>query len=267
MLISPNIIVKWGETMNFKYILAISVLSGLSLTNPANAEIKWQTDSSAGCSGSSFGNNCNFSAGGVSLNANAWSNTAGSTNTQIETAYLGVYAGGGLGVTNRDACTSPCTNDAGESTSPEHSMDNNGRFDSILFSFSSKVALSKVEIGYKSTDSDISVLAYIGGGAPVLSGATYANLQASSDWVKIGNYADLATNTPKLINSGKIASSYWLIGAYNAVFGGALTSGDDNVKLLALYGDKPLPPSQVPLPSTLLLMGAGVLGLMRFRKR
>lgn len=252
--------------MNFKYILAISVLSGLSLTNPASAEIKWQTDSSAGCSGSSYGNNCNFSAAGVSLNANAWSNTVGTTNTQIESAYLGVYSGG-LGVTNRDACTAPCTNDAGENTSPEHAMDNNGRFDSILFSFSSKVALSKVEIGYRATDSDIFVLAYVGSGAPVLSGGTYANLQASADWVKIGNYADLATNTPKTINSGNTASSYWLIGTYNAVFGGTLTSGDDHVKLLALYGDKLPPQSQIPLPPTLLLMVAGALGLMRFRKR
>lgn len=253
--------------MKTNYFLALAALSGLALSSPASAEIKWQTDSSAGCSGASYGNSCNFSAGGVNLTASAWANTVSSTNTQIEDAYLGAYAGGGLGVKNRDACTAPCTNDSGENVSPEHALDNNGRFDSILFSFNSKIVLSKVEIGYKYTDSDISILAYIGAGAPIMSGKTYADLQASSDWVKVGNYADLATNTPKAVNAGNTSSSYWLIGAYNSTFGGTLDTGNDHVKLLALYGDKPTPPGQVPVPPTLLLMGAGMLGMLRLRKR
>ena len=250
--------------MKIKYFLALAAVSGLGLSSSASAEIKWQTSSSvSGCSGSS----CAVTSSGVAVTASAWANTVGTTNTQIETAYLGVYSSG-LGVKNKDACTAPCTNDAGENIAPEHAMDNNGRFDSILFSFSSKIVMNKVEIGYKSGDSDISVLAYIGAGAPVLGGQTYANLMASSSWVKVGNYADLATNTPKVVNSSGTASSYWLIGTYNSIFGGTLDNGNDHVKLLALYGDKVTPPQVglVPTPPTLLLMGIGMLGLMRFRK-
>jgi len=248
--------------MKTQYFFALAVLSGFTLSSPASAEIKWQTNSSAGCSGASYGNSCNFSAAGVTATATAWANTVNSTNTQIDTAYLGVYSGG-LGVQNRDASYG----DPGEGVQPEHAMDNNERFDSILFSFNSKIVLSKVEIGYKYSDSDISVLAYIGSGAPVMLNKTYADLQASSDWIKVGNYADLVTNSPKTVNAGNTSSSYWLIGAYNSTFGGTLSTGNDHVKLLALYGDKFSPPGQVPTPSTLFLMGAGMLGLLRLRKR
>lgn len=248
--------------MKTQHLLALAALSGLLLGSPASAEIKWQTNSSAGCTGTSYGNSCDFSASSVTVTANAWANTVSTSNTQIETAYLGVY-GGGLGVTNRDASSG----DSGEGTTPEHAMDNNDRFDSILFSFSSKIVLSKVDIGYKSGDSDISVLAYIGSGAPVMGGKTYADLQASSDWVKVGNYADLSTSASKTVNTGNTSSSFWLIGAYNSTFGGTLDTGNDHVKLLALYGNKPTLPSQVPTPPTLLLMGAGMLGLLRLRKR
>lgn len=252
--------------MNNRYLLALVSLCGLALSAPASAEIKWQTDSNSNCvGGTNYGNTCGFSAGGVNATTSAWANTGGSSNTQLETAYLGVFSGG-LGVKNRDGSAG----DANEGVSPEHAMDNNDRFDSILFSFSSKVVLSKVEIGFKDTDADISVLAYIGIGAPVLAGMTYANLSASSDWVKVGNYANLATGSTRSINTGGTASSYWLIGTYNNAFGSGtgLDTGNDHVKLLAVYGDKSNPPNNnVPVPSSMLLMGAGMLGFLKLRKR
>lgn len=265
----------------------------------AQAEIAWTFNSPTGDS-STLGNTVSKTVDGVMATAQAWANTndgsgsssKGSSSSTtaatytLETAYLNVYSGG-LGVKNQDFTSSTTSGDYNEGTytyPAEHTTDNNQRYDSVLFSFSNAIDLNSITIGYRDNDSDITVLAYTatscssGTCSSDVSGKSYAQL-ASYGWSLIGQYADLIANSAKSVNPDNVVSSYWLIGAANTLVGGTKDTSKDYVKLLALAGDKYTPPctpgtpgcggggSGVPEPGTLLLMGAGLLGLTRINAR
>lgn len=253
--------------------MALALLA-LGTAVPAMAAVQWTMSGSDGCAdgcGGTPGNTRPFVAGGVTLNANAWSNTAGATNAQLESAYLGLYSGG-LGVKNKDGAAA--AGDTNEWIAPEHAADNEGRIDSILMSFSQAVKLTDVTIGFHAVDSDITLLAYTGANpfnpATTLSGMTYAGLTGAG-WTIVGNYTNLADNVPRAVNAGGISSSYWLVGPYNSVVnndpGCTITCTNDYVKILAVSAATPTT-QQVSEPSSLMLLGmAAVVGLWRSRRR
>lgn len=236
------------------------------------------------CDTWTFNNTTSSTQGGITATASGWANTVGSANVLLDNAYITLNGSSGLGVRNND-CTgfSNCTGgtsgrDTNEGNSPEHAIDNNGRADSILFSFTDKVNLTSFAAGWVSTDSDFTVMAYTGSGSPAtLAGQSYSGL-LSNGWSLIGNFLagssagahDFANNT---------YSSYWLIGALNTFVGGDPTkAGNDYFKLISLAGctcDNAPPGTPgcsgggggVPEPGTLLLMGAGLLGLTRLKAR
>lgn len=207
-------------------------------------------------------------AGSVTATATAWANTANGSdgsNTVLASAYLKSWTGG-LGVQHDD----------GESTSsPQHAMDNNGREESILFSFAGdKVNLTSSDFGWISGDSDFSVYAYTGAGVGSVAGLTYDNL-TSNGWTLISHSNETSNNSDKDF-ANSIYSSYWLIGAYN---GAGADSNYDYFKLKTVSGltctdnqggngcggggnNNP-----VPEPGTILLLGAGLLGLTRMTSR
>lgn len=178
-------------------------------------------------------------------------------------------------------------------TAPNHAIDNNGNIETVLFSFSDgvagqsnndKVNLTAASFGYVSGDSDYSVYAFTGTGSMSLAGVSYSTL-TSNGWTLVGHY-DGSSSVGTKSFSNSIYSSYWLVGALNTASTGKDLS-DDYFKLASVSGTtckaNPTAPGctpppctpgtpgcgggKVPEPGTLLLMGAGLIGLGRFNKR
>lgn len=178
-------------------------------------------------------------------------------------------------------------------TAPNHAIDNNGNIETVLFSFSDgvagqtnndKVNLTSASFGYVSGDSDYSVYAFTGTGSMSLAGVSYSTL-TSNGWTLVGHY-DGSSSVGTKSFSNSIYSSYWLVGALNTASTGKDLS-DDYFKLASVSGTtckaNPTAPGctpppctpgtpgcgggKVPEPGTLLLMGAGLIGLGRFNKR
>lgn len=131
--------------------------------------------------------------GAVTATATAWANTAdgpGGANTVLASAYLTPQGTSGVGAKHADS---------ERTSSPQHAIDNDGRKESILFSFAGdKVNLSSSYFGWISNDSDFSVYAYTGAGAGSVSGLAYGNL-TSNGWSLVGHYNEPARPTTTAI--------------------------------------------------------------------
>lgn len=103
----------------------------------------------------------------------------------------------GLGITNNDAYSG----DTNEGKSPEHSIDNEQRYDMALLTFSEMVKLTDLKLGWTTNDSDVTVMAYKGSGKPTLIGKTFSEL-VGLGWDSIGNYSDVGTTTKSINDKG-----------------------------------------------------------------
>lgn len=219
---------------------------------------------------------------GPNVTATGWANTIG-TNTRLEMGEVAQYDGG-LGVRNADHPDSGrSSTDGREGTNPEHAMDNDERFDLVLFDFGGvDIRLSEVTLGWYSGDSDITVLAYTGIGdilnathLDYFGARTYtSSTQDLTDygWQVIGSYdVDSTDNTGshyvQPIDTD-VSSSFWIVGAYNPVFAsnGCETtycngpaSYPDFVKVKKLAGHTDV---AIPEPGTLLLLLTASLPLI-----
>jgi len=265
-------------------ITAVGLL--LAVTCPsAYGAINWQlTSSCMNTGGTNYGNSRTCTSDGVSVTARAYSNTGntnGGTNNALQTAYLGTFSGG-FGATNRDGSNNTDADEGIPSNSdpPEHGVDNDGRYDIVLFSLAEAMNLTQVQLGYFPVDSDITVLAYTGGGSPAelsngTTTTTYAALTSTLGWTLVGHYSDVSAlpgdtvnlNTSSQTANPNLVSSHWLVGAYNPLVGSdqGWTKGNDYVKLLALWAEKPS--NGTPEPNGMALFGATLAALMWARGR
>ena len=150
--------------------LSSSVLL-LALTVPAHAAFSWTFDSSPTNTGAPSGTS-------ITATASAWATSTTNIASNLESARLRQYSG--LGVKPFNVSESR----------PQHAIDANGRKESVLFSFSQSIALTKVYMSYVYNDADFSLLRYTGTGGPSLSGQSYSDLLLNG-WEMVGesNYS------------------------------------------------------------------------------
>lgn len=224
-------------------IAAAALAAALAVAAPASAASV--TFSGNAPTSGAFGNSVTRSAGGVGVQATAWS---GSTSVAVpQQVYLGAYSSG-LGVTNRNE---------GNGGGTSHVTDNVGSYDFIALSFSQAVTLTGI------TRNGFAV-----GG----------NRNADSDaWISYGNFnpsASVESQFAGFLSRGfevangtgfstAAAATTWLVGASRGA-----SDRDDGFKLSAVSFDVAV--AAVPEPSTWLtmIMGFGMIGgAMRRRSR
>jgi hypothetical protein len=110
-----------------------------------------------------------------------------------------------------------------------HYVDNGeGDTDMLLFDFKQDVSLSGIRLDYYTGDSDISVAAFKSDPIKLLSGGNTWQ-QIINNAIFSTSYADIETSYFSMANTisgSTVTATFWLIGAYNRVFG--LSGQDDH---------------------------------------
>lgn len=197
-----------------------------------------------------FGNTYSSTIDGLTLTATAWSTTG--RHGQLQTAQLGVYSGYGMGVCNRDEGRN-CSSRYGQ-----HTLDNRGADDLILFTFSSAVQLDALSYKQYGGDSDFSMWA--GTGDLALNGSKPHQLGA----------ATLFNNNARAHSIRSLALGDAFDGSYDWLIVSARIGQDNDFMKLRGLTVTPIgiigPVTPVPEADTWTLMLAG-LGLVGWAVR
>ena len=241
------------------------MISGLASTATA-AVIKWDTETgssstSRSCT-SGVGNGCTFTTGGQVLKATAYATNNDSGSGDFKKATINVFDGG-IGVANADQRE--------ENNSPNHSIDNYGRDDVVVFEFaSSGFDPESFMIGWKSGDAD--VRAWIGGDS-LAAGYNFTGV-GFSDLASLGftlfSFNNVATDTAKNFNTA--LTGHYLIFAPALYNSGGADSNYDYFKISQIsaqyVGTPPQhPDNPVSEPGTAALLSIAFAGFWANRRR
>lgn len=211
---------------------------------------------------------------GVSISMTAWSDTVGTYNDDIVTDAAIVDLGGyGYGVYNKD--------DEYYGSNPDHAIDSVNTlshnvdydFDYVMFSFSEEVTLTGAGFSWVGDDDNtqLSIAGLNDISGLISSEQTWANIVEGA--LTSGSYDINSYQSIDIAQFDETASAqYWLVGAYNSVFGQLdSTMFDDAFKLASIGFSKPgssqTDPTSVSEPRTLGAFLACALVVAWRRKR
>lgn len=285
-----------------KKLILTSIIAATSVSAMATGTVEEQTwqFSSVHLNGDYNGNSLNLVSNGISLEVSGWASTAiGCQNSSFDTdpcvrdANLKQW-NSGIGMENRDEAHHGITGQ------PHHAIDNiknNGGsgdldYEMVLLTFSEDVNLDSLDIGWtyctrtwnqqcdssdNGKDADLSILAYTDNtnSQNFFDSSTrwedIVGNGTNGGWDLIQHAADVdAYSTLGLTSGDSIFSRYWLVGAYNNVFGGSMMSNrNDAFKLAGLttitHSDTDTS-TGVSAPAT-LGMFAGLMVFLLYRRK
>ncbi len=204
-------------------------------------------------------NTYNSTPGGYTVTATAWSYYNG----QFYDARLGNFEGNGLGVCNefeQPSCSSP-----------NHQVDNQGTasYDFVLFVFSAPVMFTGTDhVRIRTTDDDDLDVSWFAG-TPTLP----ANSLAGKSFADLGlapfNMGSIQTNDCSScdVTSRNVSLATGNITAL--LFGAKYGDNNDAFKIKSMQVDpNDVPPPAVPEPTSMMLLGTGlVFGARTLRRR
>lgn len=202
-----------------------------------------------------YGNTYEISQGSLDLDIKAFADTG--NNGTVEAAKVSSN-NHGLLVYNQDS------NDG-------HYIDNGNHRDMLFFDFNKSVALTQLNIGYSSNDSDMVVVGF----------NTLPAYNSSSTWSSLASAITAGTHVIfelldggtgwQSFNTGGFESQYWLVGAYNKYFGSSVYEGaTDKIKLAGIMtsheSTTTTPPVEANAPASLGLMAAALVFMWNRRR-